>query len=76
MATHFRTKYKHIRLYDKHGNPKPKGGTTICQLIDVTTGEVVVEADAQCHSSEHYNKRIGREVTFGRAMKKLHEEVF
>lgn len=54
-----------------------KGGTTSCVLI--LPGGVEIYGTAQCNSKENYNKRIGRDVSLGRALalaEKEHPELF
>lgn len=53
-------------------NPPPlaKGGRTVVQIID-ESGAVVVEAEARCRSNENYNRRLGRTIALGRALKKM-----
>lgn len=75
MSVKFRAKFKHERLYDADGNVLPKGGKTTCRLV-TGDGELLVETVARCHTSEHYVKRIGRDVSLGRALKELEETYF
>ena len=76
----YSVKYTHIRAYesvhpgkfDQNRRISSRGGTTIAEVYDgdllLTTGY------ADCHASDNYNKRIGRDIARGRALKKLADE--
>lgn len=76
----YSVKYTHIRAYeaahpgkfDQTRKVSPQGGTTIAQVYDgdllLTTGY------ADCHESDNFNKRIGRDISRGRALKELAEQ--
>ncbi len=73
----YSVKYTHIRSYesvhpgkfDQAKRISSRGGTCIAEVYDgdllLTTGY------ADCHESDNYNKRIGRDISRGRALKKL-----
>jgi hypothetical protein len=76
----YSVKYTHIRAYesvhpgrfDQAKRISSRGGTTIAELYDgdllLTTGY------ADCHESDNYNKRIGRDISRGRALKQLADQ--
>jgi hypothetical protein len=54
-----------------------KGGVTSCVLI--LPGGVEIYGTAQCNSKENYSKRLGRDISLGRALaqaEKEHPELF
>lgn len=74
---------KHERAFPKYGSdPLPRGGKTKVEVgfTTETSGPnpvkiwvVEAEAWARCHSREQYNRKIGRDVALGRALKALEE---
>lgn len=69
------TRFEHCRNY-RTGNLRggeilpldPRGGTTICYLED-EENNVLSRGYATCSKTEQYNKRIGRLISQGRALK-------
>lgn len=63
----------HQRAYTKGvaDHPEPRGGRTIVRIFDADKN-LLAEAEARCNSKlDQYNKRLGREIALGRALKKL-----
>lgn len=52
--------------------PLPTGGGTFAVIYDEWHNELS-RAEATCSKKDHYNKKIGRNIAIGRAMKKLTE---
>lgn len=48
----------------------PQGGTTTCRLVS-EDGAVVAEGVAVCSRRDNYCKRLGRDVSLGRALNAL-----
>ena len=46
----------------------PTGGVTVAHLVD-DAGNEIITAYAQCHDRDNYNRRIGRDIARGRAIK-------
>lgn len=46
----------------------PRGGTTSCYIED-EDNNVVAHGYAKCARAEQYNKKIGRDISLGRALK-------
>ena len=72
-------KFHHRRVYDDRTVlvVEPRGGTTICRLE--IPDEEAIEATARCNSKENYCKRIGRDVSLGRALllaEKMYPDLF
>lgn len=78
-------RYEHCRHYTGVNHvyktaityPDPKGGTTICRLIRQYVGaddEVVAVGEAQCSDEDQYVKKIGRDISLGRALKELNAD--
>lgn len=66
-------KFTHRREYDDIPFvAKPQGGVTTCTLI--LPGGAEVFGHAQCNSKENFSKRIGRDVSLGRALKQAEQE--
>ena len=47
-----------------------RGGETLCQILG-KDGSVLSEGIAVCSEKDNFSKRIGRAISFGRAMKAL-----
>lgn len=47
-----------------------KGGVTMCKIKDAE-GNVVSMGESRCHTNDNFNKRIGRDISLGRALKRL-----
>ena len=52
--------------------PSPRGGHTTCQ-IKLPDGSEVVGV-AECSQLDNYSKKIGRNISLGRALKRLETE--
>jgi hypothetical protein len=71
--------YNHSRYYNADGLVQPRGGSTTARIFkDVPTEDaeefttvVVAHGHAYCNESDNYNKRIGRNIALGRALKRL-----
>lgn len=69
-------RYEHVRpleppLYDR---PKSCGGNTYCYLEN--DGNVALASGvANCNVNEQYNKKIGRDISLGRALKSYYARV-
>jgi hypothetical protein len=50
--------------------PAVKGGLTECELLD-DADTVVAHGSALCSDHDNYNRRIGRDIALGRALKRL-----
>ncbi len=70
----YTVKYEHRRRYmlaaHHMPNPEAKGGSTVAHVYDAE-GTLVAEGTAIVHPNDNYNKRIGRAVSLGRALKQL-----
>lgn len=70
MLGNFTVRYRHHRLYDTNNLILgARGGSTICELL--FDGQIVATGVARCHPRDNYNKKIGRAISFGRAMKSV-----
>lgn len=53
----------------------PRGGTTVAKLWlpsqDPKVDAPIATGEAECNSADNYNKRIGRSIALGRALKAL-----
>jgi hypothetical protein len=54
--------------------PSPRGGRTYCYLEDESNVPVVTGV-AYCSKEDQYNKKIGRAISLGRALKAYDEYV-
>lgn len=80
LPDRYHVRYEHCRNYmtgprvfHKGFDSPPmasKGGTTIC-YIENEDNQVVVSGMAVCSKEDQYNKKIGRAISLGRAMKEL-----
>lgn len=52
----------------------PVGGVTVCNIVN-EAGESVAGGVAKCCDRDNFNKRIGRDISLGRALKNLHSSV-
>jgi len=70
-----KTKFMHLRRFDKKGNLLAKGGKTIAYLVD-EQDRVLGMATAQCHENDVYSKQQGRAKAEGRLKsQKYYEDV-
>jgi len=58
------------RPTDDAGRPLPKGGVTHAGILD-PEGVVVAEGIARCSGKDSFNRRIGRDIALGRALKRM-----
>lgn len=72
MTDNLKFEYRHIRNYDEHHTVRPRGGMTICYVCN-EGGDVLETAYSQCHPNDNFNKKLGRLISSGRAIKKLEE---
>jgi hypothetical protein len=56
-----------------HPTVAPRGGITTAFLSDAD-GRQVAQGVAVCHEKDNYNKRIGRAISLGRALKAYREQ--
>ena len=50
--------------------PLPRGGCTVATILDADRN-LVAFGEATCHERDNYNRRIGRMIALGRALKNL-----
>lgn len=60
----YQARFNHIRIDDS-----PRGGATFCSVLDADD-HVVARGSAFCNAKDNFNKRIGRDIALGRALKK------
>lgn len=67
-------KFRHKRNYDKETPllPLPHGGVTTC-TIALPNGEAVAGM-SRCRSNENYCKKLGRNISLGRALAQAAKE--
>jgi len=53
--------------------PSLHGGKTECYIIDPVTGGVIADGIALCSWRDNFCRKIGRDISFGRAVKRLEE---
>lgn len=80
-AAGYRRKVKHERFMDEDGNPVPKNLLGTRRIIAKTTvtlvkgegilddAKAVAKGVAKCSESDSWNRRLGRVIATGRAMK-------
>jgi hypothetical protein len=68
----FTVEFQHQRYYDQSGQIQAKGGVTLASIFD-SDGVIVAQALAACSPHDNFNKRIGRDISLGRALKKLYD---
>lgn len=57
-------------LQDLECKPLPRGGLTVCTIF-LDDEDRTVSGDAYCSLADNFNYRIGRRISYGRAMKEL-----
>jgi hypothetical protein len=62
-------RYQHVRVFVNE-KITPRGGYTIAYIEDADHN-MIVKGVAKCRYDEQFNKRIGRDVSRGRALKRL-----
>lgn len=60
--------FSHYRYENEFGQILPCGGETVCQLQRVETGVIVVLGVATCSQYDTYSKKLGRDISLGRAV--------
>lgn len=60
--------FRHNRIKDVGGQLSPLGGSTYAYIKDAQ-GKLLFGMFAFCSGKDHYNRKIGREVSFGRLCK-------
>jgi len=72
LADGTEVKVRHNRLYDDDTRLSmlPKGGNTVVEVFG-GNGQVLATGESKCRPDENYNRRIGREIALGRALKQL-----
>lgn len=53
-------------------SPATKGGMTVCHVYD-PSGEHVLSAWAHCNPKDNFNRKIGRQIALGRAVKAVEQ---
>jgi hypothetical protein len=65
-----RVKFRHERLYDNNFViANPRGGKTIATIVLPDGTEVTGES--RCSKKDNYSKRLGRDISLGRALASL-----
>ncbi len=64
-----RVKFRHERLYNDIAIAKPRGGKTIATIVLPDGTEVTGES--RCSKRDNYSKRLGRDISLGRALASL-----
>jgi hypothetical protein len=54
-------------------SPAPRGGCTYAELYDADD-RLLAAATAVCSDQDQFNRRIGRDIALGRALKNLNEQ--
>lgn len=65
-------RYRHLRNYNLDGTVSQYGGSTICTVYDDETQQVSI-GYSLCHECDTFNRKLGRTISHGRAMKRLRE---
>ena len=52
----------------------PKGGSTVCVLVDKESGEELARAATRVHPEDHFCKKTGRELALAMALTVLREQ--
>ncbi len=59
-----------IEAYDGPiGNEDLFNGLTVCEIVD--NGEVLARGFAFCSSKDQFNRKVGRQISLGRAIREL-----
>lgn len=54
-------------VFNHNGETPPKGGRTVVKILK--DDEVVAEGTSFCSELDNYNRKIGRNISLGRAMR-------
>jgi len=76
----YRARFQHIRrreprrpgFAETEGGVSAKGGLTVVKVFD-PEDNLVITAKAVCNPQDSFNKRIGRDISLGRALKAMEE---
>ena len=63
-------RYRWYKRRSKEFEVMPYGGVTECHLVLEDDSEIV--ATSECSLQDNFNYKIGRQIAFGRAVKKYH----
>jgi hypothetical protein len=66
----YTVKYYHSRFIGLDGHPSPKGGGTTAHIID-SNGDVVSIGKSICSKKDAFNRKMGRTIALGRAIKQM-----
>ena len=82
----YKVKFTHLRYFPEGGIPWtswdakenglspaefiPNAGATICMIFD-SEKNLIVESTAICGPRDHFSKKIGRNISYGRCLKML-----
>lgn len=70
-----KVEFSHNRRRSSAHVIEPRGGVTTAYIYeDKVEGRVLATAQAHCSDEDNYNKKIGRQISLGRALKKLSAE--
>lgn len=64
-----RVKFRHERVLDDVAMVKPRGGKTTATIVLSDGTEVTGES--LCSKKDNYSKRLGRDISLGRALANL-----
>jgi len=64
-----RVKFRHDRKYDTYALVLPRGGKTTAIVIFPDGTEIV--GTAECSKKDNYSKKLGRDISLGRALATL-----
>lgn len=59
----------------QHKHPSQHGGMTVCYIVDPITDTVIADGIATCSWRDTFNRKIGRDISFGRAWERLQEMI-
>lgn len=60
--------------FSKNGKDEPKNGSTECFLVNIENPDNVIVGKSVCQPNDNYDKRLGRYLSFQRAVKQITEE--
>jgi hypothetical protein len=62
-------RFEHVRI-ESEGRVLSRGGVTFCHIENEDNAEVAIGV-ASCNVKDQFNKKIGRDISLGRALKQL-----
>lgn len=68
----FHHRFTHVRAVDEHGVVQPKGGGTLCDIIEDSSGAIMASGTAWCNPEDNFSRPLGRRISEGRALKTLY----